>query len=273
MDPKNSAQDLVRCHLCEKPFPLYFCEHCDTNLCPSCAGKHLLDGSTVHKVLSIKHRWSGYPNCSIHCIKRNELYCKQCHIPICVQCACSTEHRGHIFTDVLKEIELKKKKMKEKLQELEETIYPRYKEVASNLQDLKENLIENEKELAKDLEKQGEQWIKAIYSIIQKMQSEISDKSSKSKAEICTYQHQISETMVKISYSVKVLRYLLSDSTDDFLVFSHSETEISDLPPHFAVNLPNFSPMNLNNVDLECLFGSLSNFSMETTKFFMDTRL
>lgn len=43
MNPSRSNQDVLRCHLCEVPVPSYHCDFCHTNLCKTCAGKHLLD--------------------------------------------------------------------------------------------------------------------------------------------------------------------------------------------------------------------------------------
>lgn len=68
MDPKRSAQDVLRCYLCESPNPQYNCDICHTNLCKTCAGEHLLAESKQHKVVPIRQLGYGpdYPNCLQH---------------------------------------------------------------------------------------------------------------------------------------------------------------------------------------------------------------
>ncbi|XP_078320177.1 uncharacterized protein LOC111115191 [Crassostrea virginica] len=56
MDSQKSAQDVLRCNLCETPVPPLFCDLCHINLCRSCAGDHLLDESKEHKVGEFWHR-------------------------------------------------------------------------------------------------------------------------------------------------------------------------------------------------------------------------
>lgn len=91
MDPKRSAQDALRCYLCETPVPQYYCDICNINLFKTYAGEHLLDESNEHKVVPIRQRGytPDYPNCLKHTKKQYELHCEQCDIPICTQCVSS----------------------------------------------------------------------------------------------------------------------------------------------------------------------------------------
>lgn len=139
MEPRNSAQDLVRCHHCEKPSPLLYCDICHVHLCKVCVEKHLSDESTEHKVVPIKKQ--GFlPECINHSQKLCELHCEQCDIPLCVECVSSRKHLGHKAFEILKHLENKKKDVKRDLQELENIIYPQYKEIASCIPVEKANL-------------------------------------------------------------------------------------------------------------------------------------
>lgn len=56
MDPRFSAQDVLRCDPCGTPVPPRYCVYCHVNLCEACAENHLSDEFKVHKVVSIEQR-------------------------------------------------------------------------------------------------------------------------------------------------------------------------------------------------------------------------
>uniref|UniRef100_K1RME6 Uncharacterized protein n=1 Tax=Magallana gigas TaxID=29159 RepID=K1RME6_MAGGI len=68
MDPRSTAQDVVRCDVCDTPVPPLHCDFCQTNLCKACVGEHMLDFSKKHQVVPFQDRGStpNYPNCSDH---------------------------------------------------------------------------------------------------------------------------------------------------------------------------------------------------------------
>ena len=115
MNSSKSAQDVLRCHLCETPVPPLCCDVCQIYLCKVCAGEHILDESTRHLVVPIKQTLSAllYPKCLKHFSRNCELYCEQCIIPICLQCASSKEHRGHGVKTCLSVRNAKKKIQKQ----------------------------------------------------------------------------------------------------------------------------------------------------------------
>lgn len=90
MDPWNSAQDVVRCTLCQTPEAPKYCKVCHIHLCNECVEKHLYYSSKVHNVVSLKQvgTTQNYPKCKKHPPNQIEceLHCEQCDIPICAQC-------------------------------------------------------------------------------------------------------------------------------------------------------------------------------------------
>ena len=74
MNTSKSAQDVLRCHLCETPVPPLCCEICHIYLCKVCVADHILDETTEHKVVSIKQTLSTllYPKCLNHSSKNCE---------------------------------------------------------------------------------------------------------------------------------------------------------------------------------------------------------
>lgn len=181
MDPWRSAQDVLRCDLCETPVPPYYCDLCHINLCKKCAGEHLLDETKEHKVVPIKQRrfTSSFPKCPKHSTKHCELHCEQCDIAICVQCASDTEHRGHEFVDMVKALHTKKEVLRRDFQELEKLIYPKYQEIASAIPIQKADLKKNSQQLTAAINKHGEDLQKEIETIIKKLKSNLDEMDSK----------------------------------------------------------------------------------------------
>ena len=142
MNPSKSAQNVLWCHLCETPVPPLCC--LSIYLCKVCAGEHILDESTRQLVVSIKQTLSVllYPKCLKHSSRNCELYCEQCTIPICVQCASSKEHKGHGFKDLLECAERKRDNSETDLQELKSSILIEHKNFASCIRNQKANLDE-----------------------------------------------------------------------------------------------------------------------------------
>lgn len=77
-----------------------------------------------------------YPKCPKHSIKRCELHCEQCNIPVCLHCVSS-------FVDLVKALQIKKDALQIDLQELEKTIHPKYKDIASCIPVQKMKEIDN----------------------------------------------------------------------------------------------------------------------------------
>lgn len=155
-DPPSSGQDLLRCHLCENLVLFMYCDICHMHLCKACVGEHLSDYSKEHKIVPFEKRRSA-TKCPKHSSKTCELYCKNCDISICVQCASSTEHQGHTCVAVMKILEKYKSVPHTDLQELENFIYPTYRDIASNIVDQKVDLITNTQKIITVITKHGEE--------------------------------------------------------------------------------------------------------------------
>ncbi|XP_052678916.1 E3 ubiquitin-protein ligase TRIM71-like [Crassostrea angulata] len=183
MDPKNNLQDVLRCHLFETPGPPMYCVICNKYLCKTCEKDHLSDLSKEHKVLSFKKR--GYtPKCQKHSSKICELYCQQCDIPICGTCISSEEHSGHISIEITKTMDNKKEIIRKILQELEKSIYLKYKDILSIIHVQKSALNENSQKLTTEIDKHGEVWHREINTIIRNMKSNVEEMDSKHLAKI-----------------------------------------------------------------------------------------
>nr|XP_019930320.2 uncharacterized protein LOC105346823 [Crassostrea gigas] len=72
MDPWKSAQDVVRCTVCQTSVVPMYCEVCHIHLCKDCVQKHLYDSSKVHNVVPLKQYLTtlNNPNCRKHPTKQ-----------------------------------------------------------------------------------------------------------------------------------------------------------------------------------------------------------
>ena len=261
MDPQCSAQDIVRCDLCETPVPSMCCNICHINICKVCVGEHLSDRSKEHKVVPFEERGStiNYPKCQKQPPKICELHCSHCNIPICLSCVSSGDHEHHKKVDILKILTKKRELIEKDLQELKNFICPKFQQAASKFPAQKAGVKQHSLKLTAALTKQGEALHKEINSVIQRKQFEIEDMDKQHLSVITAQEDVINKALHEIKQVILDLQKL-QDSDDVCLVseYTSRNEEFRNLPAQFQVTLRTFTPQEINREQLCQQLGSLS---------------
>uniref|UniRef100_K1PRB8 Tripartite motif-containing protein 2 n=1 Tax=Magallana gigas TaxID=29159 RepID=K1PRB8_MAGGI len=250
-----------------------YCEICHIHLCKDCVETHLSDSSKVHNVVSLKQYLTtlNYPKCRKHPTKQCELHCEQCDIPVCAQCI-SGEHLGHKPVDIFQNFDIKKEVLQNELEELEKSIYPKYKEIASNIPVQKADLSKNSQKLTTVIDKQGEVWHREIDTIITNLKSIVEEMESKHLVILKKQEDEITRTISEITQTIAELKKILN-SKDVCLVseYKSRNAEFRRLPPKLKVSLPNFRSEKIHTDQLIKQFGSLSalSFTIEEQDYSM----
>nr|XP_022309169.1 uncharacterized protein LOC111114917 [Crassostrea virginica] len=267
MDPRYSAQDVVRCALCRDAVAPLYCNVCHTHLCKDCVEKHFSDKSKVHNVVPLEQFLStlNYPKCPTHPTKQCELRCEQCDIPFCTSCISSGKHIGHKQVEIFADFESKKEVLRRDLQELEISIFPKYQESAAIIKTQKTDQLKNSQKLTSELNKQGEALHREINTIIQRKQAEIDEMNAQHLAAIEKQEDETNKALHEIKQVIQELKSLL-DTSDVGLVSKYRSriAEFRKLPHKLKISLPNILPQKINREELLKQIGSFSPLSIET---------
>ncbi|XP_055999426.1 E3 ubiquitin-protein ligase Midline-1-like [Ostrea edulis] len=257
MDPHRSAQDVVRCDLCETAIVQMYCDFCHVNLCIACIGKHVADDYQKHIVVPFQKRKSTliYPKCSTHQNKVCELRCKECDMFVCSLCTAADKHKGHTFL-ILSEIYNKRKAdITKDSEEIENIISPTYEDMATDLETQIANLDGEYVKFTTVVTKHGEEWHKEIDNVINKMKNEIEEMKIKHLEILKKHLDEIKQIQSLIEQSLITLKKMEeSNEVSVTMEYRSQNKEFRKLPPKVRVSLPTFSP---NTIESEQLYKSL----------------
>ncbi|XP_055999545.1 uncharacterized protein LOC130046660 [Ostrea edulis] len=261
MDPHHSAQDVVRCDLCETAIVQMYCDFCHVNLCIACIGKHVADDYQKHIVVPFQSRKSTliYPKCSTHQTEKCQFLCKECDMSVCSLCIdnqlSSDKHKGHTFS-ILSEIYNKRKAdITKDSEEIENIISPTYEKMATDLETQITNLDGEYVNFTTVVTKHGEEWHKEIDNVINKMKNEIEEMKTKHLEILKKHLDEIKQIQSLIEQSLITLKEMEeSNEVSVAMEYRSQNKEFRNLPPKVRVSLPTFSP---NTIDSEQLYKSL----------------
>ncbi|XP_062622241.1 uncharacterized protein LOC134283778 [Saccostrea cucullata] len=267
MDPWYSAKDVLLCDLCEIPVHQMYCHYCDfchVKLCKACVGEHLSDLSEEHRVVPFKQKGitPNYPKCPTHVGKLCELHCKECDIPVCSLCLLSIFHKGHNLLNLQEENKPKKEATEKDLDELLNSICPKYEENLAVIQREKTGLEKHYEKLTTDVVKRGEDWHREINVVVNKRKSEIDEMKTKHMAALDKQEHEITSIIAEVNQCIVDLRRKLDSNDASPSAYISRNVEFRSLPP--KLSLPHFCPLKINTEQLHQMFGSLSELSITT---------
>ncbi|XP_052708710.1 uncharacterized protein LOC128183648 [Crassostrea angulata] len=264
MDTLGSPQAVVRCSLCQACMATINCKYCHLNMCKDCADKHM----TEHKVESANQNRSSlmYPKCQTHVNVHCMLHCGHCGIYICGQCISSKKHQNHDVIGILENIKkVKKRATQRDLVELEQSLFPIYREIASDIKAKKYDLHRNSRELTTFIDKQGEGLHREIDKIIAIWKEKLAETDSNYQACLGKQEAEITRTISEITQNVADLKKILDSNDVPLLLrYTYKNAEFKELPPKITVTLPKFTPREIHSKRISELFGSLSALSFTT---------
>ncbi|XP_061168299.1 tripartite motif-containing protein 55-like [Saccostrea echinata] len=270
MDPHTSAQDVMRCDLCETTVVQMHCDTCLVNLCKACVGEHMISyESKKHEIVRFQLRKSTliYPVCKFHKKERCEMYCKQCAIPICSACIASGNHSGHNILQMTNVYKARKEEIEKEIDELEQNIYPTYQYIASDVQNRMSQLEKEYGDLSTAITKHGEDWHREIDELVRKLTTEVEKMKAEHHEALKSHIHEINQRIANIYNEIQASTKLLElNDISLFLEFNTNIHEFRKLPPKVNATLPHFTRTQYQQEQLIKLFGNLSSLSLTSDK-------
>ncbi|XP_062598800.1 E3 ubiquitin-protein ligase TRIM71-like [Saccostrea cucullata] len=270
MDPRTSAQDVMRCDLCETAVVQMHCDTCLVNLCTACVGKHMIsDESKDHKVVKFQARKSTplYPGCKSHSKQQCTMYCDKCEIPVCTKCLASDQHLGHKLSEILVIVDEKKIKMIKEQSELKETIYPTYEDIASDVKNRMSQLKKKYGDLSTAITKHGEDWHREIDKLVKKLKAEVEEMKSTQLQTLQKHLDEINKKMSDIKDEIDSLEMAINSNDLSKLFKVTSNVNIyRSLPQKPVPTLSKFIPEKIQEEKLSKMFGTLSSGSFTSDK-------
>lgn len=268
MDPRLSAQDVVRCDLCKDKVVESYCEYCHVKLCKPCIGEHISDEYDKHKIVPFQERRSAliFPTCRTHSKETCKLQCKSCKIFICAKCSISKEHKDHNVVDLEDSYNSKKAKIEKDTGEMENVISPTYEEIRKTLENEITSLDGEYAKITTMISKQGEEWHKEIDGVINEMKNEINEIKVYHRDILKKHLEEIKQIESLIKENLSTLKNIQRETSvvSAYIEYKSRNNEFGKLPPKVYVALPTFCPKPVDRREAEKLIGSINPLSITT---------
>ncbi|XP_061168869.1 uncharacterized protein LOC133178129 [Saccostrea echinata] len=262
MDPRFNAQGDIQCDMCNIAMVQMHCDTCLVSLCKDCVGDHAFaDLSKPHKIVNFKKRKSTpiYSDCVTHVNEQCKTYCKQCNIPLCMKCLASGQHLGHTLLEVLQVLDEKRDGIMKERTELNDIIYPTYKNIASDLENRMTQLEKEFGDLSMAVTKHGKYLHGEIDNLEKKLKSEVDEMKKTQINTLQKYLNEIKQILSEIWNEINSLDAALdSEDISKLCTLKPNVDEYRQLPQTFVSSLPEFIPGRAEGDEFSQLFGVLT---------------
>ena len=253
----SQGQDIIRCQLCPNPVE-HHCNLCHVDLCLNCILTHMADKTKRHEIVEFVNRKEGpvLPECNSHDKTLCETFCNDCHEPTCVRCV-TTTHKKHDITDIKSIIENFKRRITADVEEMENTIRPKYKQTVAIGNSSKEfdrvmNAIQDQED--------------NICKVVREIGSRLKDEVAKQKSEFEQKKNEVQSTVAKereeLDSVMKMNKSILkSNDAVRILTYRSNNEQFRGGPKQMQISYPMFLSGNVNRNQLQVMFGSLQRSS------------
>ncbi|XP_052679765.1 uncharacterized protein LOC128160475 [Crassostrea angulata] len=270
MDPRLSAQDVVRCDLCKDNVVQNYCDYCHVKLCKPCIGEHISDEYDKHKIVPFQQRKSTliFPNCKKHSKETCKLQCMSCNNSICAKCSILKEHKDHNVVDLEDSYNSKNENIKKDTAEIENVISPTYEEIRKALESQIASLDGEYEKITTIVSKQGEEWHKEIDKTIEQMKNEIDEIKVSHRGILIKHLKEIKQIESLINENLSTLKDLQrkSNVVSTVIEYQSKNVEFGKLPPKIHVTVPTFCPRPVDRIEAKKLIGSIKPLKSTTNK-------
>ncbi|XP_022305304.2 uncharacterized protein LOC111112202 [Crassostrea virginica] len=249
----SQGQDIIRCQLCPNPVE-HHCNLCHVDLCFNCVLAHMADKTKRHEIVDFMNRKEGpvLPECNSHDKTLCETFCNDCHEPTCVRCV-TTTHKKHDITDIKSIIENFKRRITADVEEMENTIRPKYKQTVAIGNSSKEfdrvmNAIQDQED--------------NICKVVREIGSRLKDEVAKQKSEFEQKKNEVQSTVAKereeLDSVMKMNKsFLKSNDAKRILTYRSNNEQFRGGPKQMQISYPMFLSGKVNRKQLQVMFGSL----------------
>lgn len=145
-----------KCGLCSRP-AAQSCINCSVSLCRNCTSNHVSGcPSRHHEIVPFGQDTArrDYPRCIIHAHRVSDGHCKDCQIPVCMECV-TGRHSGHVFETLADVIARKRENIRTETDKIKSILRnaPKESDIDQDIQRAESNFVELDGQ-AKDLRQQ-----------------------------------------------------------------------------------------------------------------------